>query len=61
MLSNAHSSGTYATPDIDYILIETTGIAEMIALMMIFLSTSLGDVTCLDSMITVVDEPIPLI
>ncbi|NRB07403.1 MAG: hypothetical protein HRU34_09245 [Richelia sp.] len=61
MLSNAHSSGTYATPDIDYILIETTGIAEMIALMMIFLSTSLGDVTFLDSMITVVDEPIPLI
>ena len=41
--------------DIDYIVVETTGIAEPIPLMMTFLSTSLGDVTRLDSMITVVD------
>ncbi|MDJ0734521.1 MAG: GTP-binding protein [Nostocaceae cyanobacterium] len=41
--------------DIDYIVVETTGIAEPVPLMMTFLSTSLGDVTRLDSILAVVD------
>lgn len=43
------------TRDIDYIIIETTGLAEPIPLMMTFTSSSLRDVTRLDSILTVVD------
>ncbi len=41
--------------DIDYIIVETTGIAEPVPLMMTFLSSSLSNTTRLDSMLTVVD------
>ncbi|MDJ0617506.1 MAG: GTP-binding protein [Calothrix sp. MO_192.B10] len=41
--------------DIDYIVVETTGIAEPVPLMMTFLSSSLSNTTRLDSMLTVVD------
>ena len=41
--------------DIDYILIETTGLAEPVPLMMTFLSSQLSNVTRLDSILTVVD------
>ncbi|WP_235006721.1 CobW family GTP-binding protein [Calothrix rhizosoleniae] len=41
--------------DIDYIIVETTGIAEPVPLMMTFLSSSLSNKTRLDSMLTVVD------
>jgi G3E family GTPase len=41
--------------DIDYIIVETTGIAEPLPLMMTFLSTSLSNVTRLDGILTVVD------
>ncbi|NJN11414.1 MAG: GTP-binding protein [Richelia sp. RM2_1_2] len=41
--------------NIDYIVIETTGLAEPIPLMMTFTSSSLRDTTRLDSILTVVD------
>ncbi len=41
--------------NIDYIVIETTGLAEPIPLMMTFTSSNLRDVTRLDSILTVVD------
>ncbi len=41
--------------DIDYIVIETTGLAEPVPLMMTFLSSQLSNVTRLDSILTVVD------
>jgi G3E family GTPase len=41
--------------NIDYIVIETTGLAEPIPLMMTFSSSNLRDVTRLDSILTVVD------
>lgn len=41
--------------NIDYIVIETTGLAEPIPLMMTFSSSSLRDTTRLDSILTVVD------
>ena len=41
--------------DIDYIAIETTGLAEPVPLMMTFLSSELSNVTRLDSILTVVD------
>ena len=41
--------------DIDYIAIETTGLAEPVPLMMTFLSSQLSNVTRLDSILTVVD------
>ncbi|MEM9926180.1 MAG: GTP-binding protein [Cyanobacteria bacterium P01_D01_bin.50] len=41
--------------DIDYIIIETTGLAEPVPLMMTFRSSSLRDITRLDSILTVVD------
>ena len=41
--------------DIDYIAIETTGLAEPVPLMMTFLSSQLSDFTRLDSILTVVD------
>nr|WP_027843604.1 GTP-binding protein [Mastigocoleus testarum] len=41
--------------DIDYIVIETTGLAEPIPLMMTFLSSELSNVTRLDSILTVID------
>ena len=41
--------------DIDYIVIETTGLAEPVPLMMTFLSSQLSNVTCLDSILTVID------
>jgi G3E family GTPase len=41
--------------NIDYIVIETTGLAEPIPLMMTFSSSDLRDVTRLDSILTVVD------
>ncbi|MGB3761212.1 MAG: GTP-binding protein [Rivularia sp. (in: cyanobacteria)] len=41
--------------NIDYIVIETTGLAEPVPLMMTFTSSNLRDVTRLDSILTVVD------
>ncbi|MEM6751592.1 MAG: GTP-binding protein [Cyanobacteria bacterium P01_C01_bin.38] len=41
--------------NIDYIVIETTGLAEPIPLMMTFTSSDLRDITRLDSILTVVD------
>jgi G3E family GTPase len=41
--------------NIDYIVIETTGLAEPIPLMMTFTTSNLRDVTRLDSILTVVD------
>ncbi|MBF2014718.1 MAG: GTP-binding protein [Rivularia sp. T60_A2020_040] len=41
--------------NIDYIVIETTGLAEPVPLMMTFSSSSLRDTTRLDSILTVVD------
>ena len=41
--------------NIDYIVIETTGLAEPVPLMMTFTSSHLRDVTRLDSILTVVD------
>ena len=41
--------------DIDYIVIETTGLAEPVPLMMTFLSSQLNNVTRLDSILTLVD------
>ncbi|AFY57220.1 putative GTPase, G3E family [Rivularia sp. PCC 7116] len=40
---------------VDYIVIETTGLAEPVPLMMTFSSSNLRDVTRLDSILTVVD------
>lgn len=40
---------------VDYIVIETTGLAEPVPLMMTFTSSTLRDVTRLDSILTVVD------
>ncbi|MGL5878244.1 MAG: CobW family GTP-binding protein, partial [Xenococcaceae cyanobacterium] len=39
----------------DYIVIETTGLAEPVPLIMTFLSDRLSDLTCLDSILTLVD------
>ena len=41
--------------NIDYIVIETTGLAEPVPLMMTFTSSDLRDITRLDSILTVVD------
>lgn len=41
--------------NIDYIVIETTGLAEPVPLMMTFSSSTLRDVTRLDSILTVID------
>lgn len=40
---------------VDYIVVETTGIADPLPIMLSFVSTELRDVTRLDSMLTVVD------
>ncbi len=40
---------------IDYLIIETTGLAEPLPIMLTFLGTDLKDLTCLDSVLTLVD------
>jgi G3E family GTPase len=43
-------------PDIDYLVVETTGLADPVPLALTFLGTELRDMTRLDSIITLVDS-----
>jgi G3E family GTPase len=43
-------------PDIDYLVVETTGLADPVPLALTFLGTELRDMTRLDSIITLIDS-----
>ncbi len=43
------------TDRVDYMVIETTGVADPLPIILTFLGTELRDLTCLDSIITMVD------
>ncbi|NJK53981.1 MAG: GTP-binding protein [Leptolyngbyaceae cyanobacterium SU_3_3] len=40
---------------VDYMVIETTGVADLLPIILTFLGTDLRDLTCLDSIITLID------